>query len=53
MLNLAVGQYKGVLNALAVTGHKTAMATINEVVLNMKKDNVQKVQIVSDVKDEL
>lgn len=52
LLRLAVGNYKDVLAAFAREGHKTAMATMNELVLKMSNDKVQKVQIVSDLDED-
>jgi len=52
LLRLAVGKYKDVLAAFASEGHKTAMATMNELILKMSNDKVQKVQIVNDLEDD-
>lgn len=52
LLRVAVGQYKDVIAAFAAEGHKTAMSTMNELVLNMKQNDVQKIQIVSDMEED-
>ena len=52
LLRLAVGKYKDVIAAFAAEGHKTAMSTMNEVILNMKSNDVQKIKIVSDVEED-
>ena len=52
LLRIAVGQYKDVIAAFASEGHKTAMSTMNELVLNMKQNDVQKIQIVSDMEED-
>ena len=52
LIRLAVGKYKDVVAAFAAEGHKTAMATMNELILKMNSDKVQKVQIVSDLEED-
>lgn len=49
LLNVAAGQYADVIAAFAAEGHKTAMSTMNEVLLKTKTNNTMKVQIVSDM----
>lgn len=52
LLRLAVGKYKDVIAAFAAEGHKTAMSTMNDLILGMKQNDVQKIQIVSDVEED-
>lgn len=52
ILNIAAGQYADLVAAFAAEGHKTAMSTMNDVLLKVKNDNVQKIQIVSDMDED-
>jgi hypothetical protein len=49
ILNLAQGQYAELLSKFSEEGHKSALTTMTEVLLNVQADKVQKIQIVSDM----
>ena len=52
ILNLAQAQYADLLSKFSEEGHKSALTTMTEVLLNVQADKVQKIQIVSDMDED-